>query len=132
VAGVKSGQAKNGSSIAVVSDGLDRAAFECFHAQADIFLGGRLLVDEGVAAFIVSGEKPGRSFAAKIAIDALLIDEEFAADVFRPFVCFVSHNQRVKESIAGECQAAIRTPCDISTTGGRFMADGLYSDEEGQ
>lgn len=104
--------------VAVVADGLDRTAFEGLHAQADFLFGSRLLVDEGVAALVMPSEETGGGFAAEIAINALLIDKEFAADVFRPFVCFVSHTQREKESIATECQAAFHITCDI-TAGSR-------------
>jgi hypothetical protein len=36
-------------------------------------------------------EETGSSFTAKIAIDALLIDEELTCGVLRPLVYFISH-----------------------------------------
>jgi hypothetical protein len=42
-------------------------------------------------AVVVALEVCGRSFAAEIAIDALIIDVEFPVDVLRVFVCCVGH-----------------------------------------
>src|SRR6185503_862286 len=52
---------------------------------------GRLLVNVGVAAFIVALKKRRRGLAAQVAINALLIDVKLARDVLRPLVRFVRH-----------------------------------------
>ena len=93
------------SGVAVVADGLDRATFEGLAAERDVFLGGRLLVDERVAALIVPREKRGRGFATKIAVDALLIDVEFTRYVAFPLVGFCSHDVDSKSPGGGSCQA---------------------------
>jgi hypothetical protein len=41
----------------------------------------------------VTGKKARGGFAAKIAVDALLIDVEFADDVVGPLVLLVSHGK---------------------------------------
>jgi hypothetical protein len=50
-----------------------------------------LLIDIGMAAIVVPFEIGGRSFAAQIAIDALIVDVEFARYVFGVFVCDIGH-----------------------------------------
>jgi len=77
--------------LAVAADGLDRATFHGFFAEAFLLGGNRLLVNVAVAAVIVAREVCGRSFAAKIAIDALIVDVEGPCDVLRVFVSEVSH-----------------------------------------
>src|ERR1019366_7903335 len=77
--------------VAVVANGLDRAALEGLHAEGNLLLRGRLFVHERVASLVMAREKSRRGFAAKVAVDALLIDVKFAPDVFRPLVCFVGH-----------------------------------------
>lgn len=79
------------SGVAVVSDGFYRAAFKSFHAESDVFLCLRLLVDERVATLVVAGEEARRGFATEIAVDALLIDVELTGDILIPFICFVGH-----------------------------------------
>ena len=89
-----------GLFFAVLPNRFYRAAFQSLHAQGRFFFGRRLLVHIGVASFIMAGEKAGRGLAAKIAVDALLIDVEFTWRVLRPFVRFVGHNcgeQRVND-----------------------------------
>jgi hypothetical protein len=44
-----------------------------------------------MSAIVVPLEVGWRSFAAEIAVDALIIDIEFSIDVFRIFVCDVCH-----------------------------------------
>ena len=80
---------------AVVADCLDRAAFLGFLATR--FLVGifRLLVDEGITAVIVPFEIVRRGFAAQIAIDALIVDEEFSARIFGIFICYISHKKNL-------------------------------------
>ena len=56
------------------------------------FLGSfGLLEDEAVSAVIVALEVRGGGFAAQVAIDALVIDIEFARDIVAVFVCCVCH-----------------------------------------
>ena len=57
-------------------------------------LGGGLGMNEGIAALFMALEKCRRGFAAKIAINALLIGIEFAAGIVLPFFCFVGHFAR--------------------------------------
>jgi hypothetical protein len=45
-----------------------------------------------VAAIVVALEIGGRSFAAQIAVDALIIDVEFACYVFGVFVRGIGHS----------------------------------------
>lgn len=118
--------------VAVISNGLNRAAFEGFHAKAHFLFGRGLLVHKGITALVVAGKETRRCLTAKIAINALLIDVKFTAGVLRPFVCFVGHTQRVKERIGRPCQAASQSVCDIfSRTDNALspenLAGGLYS-----
>jgi len=85
-----------GGLLAVVADGFNGAAFEGFHAQRGIFFSFRLLVDKGIATFVVPGKERRRGLATEITVDALLIDVELAGGVLLPFVCFVSHGFRKK------------------------------------
>ncbi len=77
--------------LAVVADGLNRAAFEGFHAQLSIHFGGRLGMHERIPAFFMSLEKRRRGLAAQVAINALLVDVEFAGSVVFPLFSFVGH-----------------------------------------
>jgi hypothetical protein len=76
---------------AVAADGFDGATAEGFFAELQLFVGLRLLVDVGVTAVIVTGEVGGSGFAAKIAVDALIVHVKGARDVLGVFVCCVSH-----------------------------------------
>jgi hypothetical protein len=75
----------------VVADRFDRTAFHCFFAKSFFFRRLRLFIDVGMAAVIVPLEIGRRGFAAQIAIDALIIDIEFAWDVLGVFVRGVGH-----------------------------------------
>jgi hypothetical protein len=97
-------KAETRSGVAVLADGLDRAAFEGFAAERDFFLRGRLLVDEGVAALVVAREEIGGGLAAEIAVDALLVDVELARDVMFPLVGFVGHNSCGAKAGVFHCQ----------------------------
>lgn len=77
--------------LAVVTDGFNRATFKRLHANRDFIFGHGLLVHVGIATFVMAREESGSRFPAKIAIDALLIDEELTCGVLRPLVCFISH-----------------------------------------
>ena len=76
---------------AVVTDGLHRAPFHRFLAEPFLVRSLRLLVDERVTTVIVSFEIGWRSFAAQIAIDALIIDIKLPRDIFSVFVSGIGH-----------------------------------------
>lgn len=61
-------------------------------------------MDEGVAALVMAREEVRGGLAAKIAVDALLIDIELARDVLIPLVGFVSHKSRTAKASAPPCQ----------------------------
>ena len=75
----------------VVSDRFDRTAFHRFFAKSFFFWRLGLLINVGMAAVVVSFEIGRRGFTAQIAIDALIIDIEFARYVFGVFVRGVGH-----------------------------------------
>jgi len=83
----------------VVTNRLNRTSFKGLHAQLDIFLRGRLRVDEGIATLFVALEKRRRRLPAEITIDALLIDVKFASGIVFPFFCFVGHESRQSRGI---------------------------------
>ena len=75
----------------VVADGLNRAAFHGFLALPLFFGRAGLFVKVGIASVVVTGEVVRRGFTAEVAVDALVIDEEFSLHVFRVLVRNVSH-----------------------------------------
>jgi hypothetical protein len=76
---------------AVVPDRFDRATFHRFLAKR-FFLGAlRLFVNVGVAAVVVAFVIRRRGLAAKITVDALIIDVVRTGNVFGVFVCCVGH-----------------------------------------
>src|SRR6266576_6568051 len=77
---------------AVATNRLDWATFHRFLAERFFFRRLRLLVDVGMAAVVVALEIGRRSFTAQIAVDALIIDIEFAFYVFGVFVRGVGHS----------------------------------------
>jgi hypothetical protein len=72
---------------AVVANGFDWATLFRLFAESLLFRRLRLLVDVAVAAVIVAREIRGRSLAAKVAVDALIVHEVFAGDILRILVC---------------------------------------------
>jgi hypothetical protein len=86
---------------AVGTDRFDRAAFHRFLAERFLFGTLGLLVYEGVAAVVVPLVICGRGLAAKIAVDALVIDVVGAANVFGIFVCGISHIFSAKSELEG-------------------------------
>ena len=76
---------------AVIPDSLNRTAFFGFFAAGFFFRILWLLGDERVAAVLIAFEILRRSLAAKIAVDALIIDVIFSSYVFWIFICDVSH-----------------------------------------
>jgi hypothetical protein len=80
-----------GSALAVSADRLHRAAGQGFLAQSAFVVGLRLLVEVGVAAVVIALEVGWCRFAAKVAVDALVIDIIGSGGVLRVLVCSVSH-----------------------------------------
>ena len=76
---------------AVVANGFDGAAFLGFLASRLFVRIFGLLVNERIAAVVVSLEIVGGSFAAEIAVNALIVHVVFAGRVFGIFICNVSH-----------------------------------------
>jgi hypothetical protein len=81
---------------AIIPNRFDRTAFHRFFAESFFLWRLWLLVDIRMATVIIPLEVCGRSFAAQIAVDALIIDVEFALYVLGVFVCGVSHGFPVK------------------------------------
>jgi len=92
--------------LAVVADRLDRAAVHGLLAQRLLLGRFGLFEDEAVTAVVVALEIRGGGFTAKVAIDALVIDEEFAFDVIAVFVRCVCHKN------GNESVGEIRRPSD--------------------
>ena len=75
----------------VAADGFNRATFHGFLALGFFIRSGRLFENVGITAVVVTREIARCRLAAQVAIDALVIDVVFSSDVFRVFVCDVSH-----------------------------------------
>jgi hypothetical protein len=86
-------------AVAVVPDRFDRTAFHGFFAKSFFFRRLRLFIDVGMAAVIIPFEIGWRGFAAQIAIDALIIDIEFARYVFGVFVSDIGHGFSQKNEV---------------------------------
>jgi hypothetical protein len=84
---------------AVIADGFDRTSFHRFFAERFLFRTLRLFVNVGMAAVVIAFEIGGRGFAAQIAVNALIIDIEFARYVIGVFVCSVGHIFPVKAKL---------------------------------
>jgi hypothetical protein len=80
-----------GEGLAVVANGFNRAAFFGFLATSFFVRIFRLFEDEGVTAVVVAFEIIRSGFAAEIAVNALIVHVVFASNVFRIFVCYISH-----------------------------------------
>ncbi len=80
------------SLVPVAADSFYWAAFHCFFAESLFFRAFRLLEDEGVTAVIIASEVGRSGFAAKIAIDALVVNVEGSCNVLRVFVREVCHS----------------------------------------
>src|SRR5205814_10730109 len=76
---------------AIIPYRFDRTAFHRFFTESFFLRRLWLFVNVGMAAVIVPFEIGGRGLAAQIAVDALIIDVEFARYVFGVFVCGISH-----------------------------------------
>ena len=81
----------NRQGLGVVADGLDGAAFFGFLASGFLIRRLRLLGNVGVTAVLVPFEVFRCGLAAQVAINALVVNVELARDIFRIFVCSVSH-----------------------------------------
>lgn len=93
---------------AVGANGFDRAAFHRFLAERFLLRTFRLLVNERMAAVVVSFVIGGRCFAAEITVDTLVIDIERSRDVFRIFVCWIGHISPAKSEMEGRKKALPR------------------------
>jgi hypothetical protein len=77
---------QSNSLLAVVADRFDRTTFHSFLAGLFFVSASRLLLYEGISPVSVAVEILRGGFAAQIAIDALIIDVEFARDVVCVFI----------------------------------------------
>jgi hypothetical protein len=75
----------------VAADRFDRTNFHRFFAELFFFRGDRLFINIGMAGVVIAFEIGRRGLAAQIAVDALIIDVEFARYVFGVFVRCISH-----------------------------------------
>src|ERR1035437_6101948 len=75
----------------VVANGLDRAAFLGFLATRFFLWRCRLFEDVRITAVFIALEIVRRSLAAQVTIYTLVIDKILARNIFRIFVCNVSH-----------------------------------------
>jgi len=78
-------------AISIIAYGFDRAALHRFFAEPLLVWRLRLLVNVGVAAVVIPLEVCRGGFAAQIAIDALIIDVEFARYVLGVLVRGICH-----------------------------------------
>src|SRR5436309_9805230 len=76
---------------AVAADGFNWTSFHRLLAEPFFFRGFWLLVNIGMAAVVVTFEIGWRGLTAQIAVDALIIDVEFARYVFGVLICHVGH-----------------------------------------
>ncbi len=81
----------NRELLPVVADCLNRAAFLGFLAARFFFGGFRLLEDIAEATVFIALEIVRRGFAAQIAINALVVYVIFSRNIFRIFICNISH-----------------------------------------
>jgi len=82
---------RGSTRVAVVADGLDRAAFHGFLAARLLFGGRGLLFDVGIAAVVIAGEIVRRRLASQVAVNALVVHVKLAGGVFSVAVCNISH-----------------------------------------
>ncbi len=77
--------------LAVITDGLNRAAFHGFRAGGDFFVRLRLAADVGHALVIIAGEEVRSGFTAQIAVDAVAVNIELARDILFGFIVDIGH-----------------------------------------
>ena len=75
----------------IATDRFHRAPGQRFFTKIAFFVGFWLLVEIGMPTVIVAFEIRRSGFAAKVAVDALIINVVSAGDVLGVFVCCVSH-----------------------------------------
>ncbi len=78
---------------AILTDGLDRAAFHGFAALGEFIVIDRLLINVRISLVLGAGKVIRRSLAAEIAVNALAVHIELACHVFDIFVFAVSHGE---------------------------------------
>jgi hypothetical protein len=107
----------------VIADGLDRAAFFGFLAAGFFFGRLGLLEKVRVTAVLVTLEIVGCRLAAQVAINALVIDVILARNVFRIFVCSVSHKITYFSLAIWRAPAAMASSFNLfhRGRGGRFI-----------
>jgi len=76
---------------AIIADGLHGAALQGLHTHTYFFFGRRLFMDVRIASLVMTGKKSRGGFSAQIAVDTLLIDEEFTGSIWSPLISFVCH-----------------------------------------
>jgi hypothetical protein len=110
--------------LAVIANSLDRATFFGLSAACFFFGIFGLLIHEGIAAVVVAFEIIGGRFATEIAVNALIVDVEFAAGIFGVSVRNVSHK------VLFSCQVNMLSPIsdgkrsmhkELSNTCRKFM-----------
>ena len=87
-------RAKRSELHPVTADRLDRTSFHRLFTQVCFLIALRLLENVAVSAVVIPCKIRGRRFTAEIAIDALIVDVIFAADILRVFVGEISHEER--------------------------------------
>lgn len=80
--------------LAVITDGLDRAALHRFDAQLRFLIVGRLLANVGDTLIVIAGEEVRSGLTAKVAIDAVAVDVELAGHILFIFFVNIGHNSR--------------------------------------
>lgn len=78
----------------VVANGFDGTAFHGLFAGGFFFGGRRLLHDVRITSVIPAGVILRCSFAAQVAVDALVVDEVLTRDVLGIPICNVSHKSK--------------------------------------
>ena len=91
------------SVLGVVADRLDGAALHGLLAESLLLGGLGLLVDIGVTAILVALEVGGCGFAAKIAIDALVVAVVGSCDILGILVGYVGHSDGKVKSPHPDC-----------------------------
>ena len=79
-------------SLAVVADGLNRAAIQCFLSLLTFGFGFRLVKRDAETNVVIAFENRWRSFAAHITVNARVGDVEGSGNIFREAGSRFSHN----------------------------------------
>jgi hypothetical protein len=86
-------------ALTIAADGFDGTAFLRFFAESFLLGTFGLFVDVRMAAVVIALVIRRRGFAAKIAIDTLVIDIKLHRYVFRIFIRCVSHMSPAKSEV---------------------------------